>query len=78
MVQKAFVDATKAGGKFYGMSEASASTINGQLSMLEDAWDNLFNTLGKGIEGNVVDIISIGTTLVEHYKEVAVVLGSVS
>ena len=78
MVQKAFVDATKAGGKFYGMSEASASTINGQLSMLEDAWDNLFNTLGKGIEGNVVDIISIGTTLVEHYKEVAVVLGSVA
>ena len=38
MVQQAFIDATSAGGKFYNMSENASKTINGQLSMMQDAW----------------------------------------
>lgn len=69
MVQKAFLDATQAGGKFAGMSEATAKTINGQMSMLNDALDNMFNELGKSAEGFVVSGISKVTELVQSYDE---------
>lgn len=46
MVQQAFIDATSAGGKFYNMSENASKTINGQLSMMQDALDSVFNELG--------------------------------
>ena len=34
MVQDAFISATSAGGKFYGMSAEGAKTLNGQISIL--------------------------------------------
>ena len=39
MVQQAFIDDTSASGKFYNMSENASKTINGQLSMMQDAMD---------------------------------------
>ena len=74
MVQKAFMDATEAGGKFAGMSAATAKTIGGQISMLNDALDNMFNELGKSAEGFLVNGISKVTQLVESYKDLAPVL----
>ena len=74
MVQQAFIDATDAGGKFYQMSERASLTINGQLSMLQDAFDATFNKLGEGSEGVILDVIKGATTLVENYETVGQII----
>lgn len=74
MVQQAFIDATDAGGKFYQMSERASQTINGQLSMLQDALDAMFNKLGEGSEGVILGAIKGATTLVENYETVGQIL----
>lgn len=74
MVQQAFIDATSEGGKFFNMSENAAKTIEGQVSMLHDAMDAMFNDLGTKGEGVIVDSISAATNLIENYKEVGSVI----
>lgn len=74
MVQQAFIDATSAGGKFYQMSENASKTINGQLSMMQDALDNAFNEMGQASEGVIMDGIQLTTTLIENYEKVGAVL----
>lgn len=77
MVQQAFIDATSEGGKYYQMSEKASATIPGQVSMLEDAMDLMFNDLGKKSEGAILKVIEGATMLVENYDKVAGVLGTV-
>lgn len=74
MVQQAFIDATSAGGKFYQMSENASKTINGQLSMIQDAMDTVFNELGQKSEGTIINGIRITTSLIENYETVGKVL----
>lgn len=74
MVQQAFIDATSAGGKFYQMSENASKTINGQLSMMQDAMDTVFNELGQKSEGTIINGIRITTSLIENYETVGKVL----
>ena len=74
MVQQAFIDATSAGGKFYQMSENASKTINGQLSMMQDALDNAFNEMGQASEGVIMEGIQLTTTLIQNYETVGKVL----
>ena len=74
MVQDAFISATSAGGKFFGMSSEGAKTLNGQISMLEESFDNMFNEIGSKGEGVVMSAVQIGTKLVENYEQVGKVL----
>jgi tape measure domain-containing protein len=74
MVQQAFIDATSAGGKFYQMSENASKTINGQLSMMQDALDNAFNEMGQASEGVIMKGIQLTTTLIQNYETVGKVL----
>lgn len=74
MVQQAFIDATSAGGKFYQMSENASKTINGQLSMMQDALDNAFNEMGQASEGVILEGIQLTTTLIQNYETVGKVL----
>lgn len=74
MVQQAFIDATSAGGRFYNMSENASKEINGQLSMMQDAWDSVFNELGQKSEGVIMDGIQMTTSLIENYETVGKVL----
>lgn len=74
MVQQAFIDATSAGGKFFGMSENAAKTINGQLSMLSDAIDSAFNELGTKSEGIISGAIKGVTKIVENYETIGKVV----
>lgn len=74
MVQQAFIDATSAGGKFYGMSENASQTINGQISMMQDAWDNALNEIGKSSEGFIMSGIQATTSLIQNYETVGKVL----
>lgn len=74
MVQQAFIDATSAGGKFYNMSSNASKTINGQISMMEDAWDAALNDMGKASEGVIMDGIQAMTALIQNYETVGKVL----
>lgn len=74
MVQKAFIDATSAGGKFYQMSENASKTINGQLSMMQDAMDAAFNEMGQKSEGIIMSGIQLTTSLIENYETIGKVL----
>lgn len=74
MVQDAFISATSAGGKFYGMSSEGAKTLNGQISMLQESFDNMFNEIGSKGEGVVMSAVKAGTYLVENYETIGKVL----
>lgn len=74
MVQQAFVDATSAGGKFYQMSENASKTINGQLSMLQDAMDAAFNEMGEKSEDIIMSGIQVSTSLIQNYETIGKVL----
>lgn len=74
MVQQAFIDATSAGGKFYNMSENASKTINGQLSMMQDALDSVFNELGTKLESVIMDGIQMTTSLIQNYETVGRIL----
>ena len=78
MVQQAFIDATSAGGKFYKMSENASKTINGQISMMEDAMDAAFNEMGQASEGFIVKSIEMTTSLIENYETIGKVIGVVA
>lgn len=74
MVQQAFIDATSAGGRFYQMSENASKEINGQLSMMQDAMDAVFNELGTKSESVIMDGIQMTTSLIQNYETVGKVL----
>ena len=78
MVQQAFIDATSAGGKFYNMSENASKTINGQLSMMQDAMDSVFNELGQKSEGVIIKGIQTTTSLIENYETIGKVLAGLA
>lgn len=74
MVQQAFIDATSAGGKFYNMSENASKTINGQLSMMQDAMAGVFNELGTKGEGTIMSGIKMTTSLIQNYETIGKVV----
>lgn len=76
MVQDAFVDAASEGGRYYQMSEKASATINGQMSMLEDSFDLLFNDLGSKSEGAIITVIKGANAIVENYEKLLPVIGS--
>lgn len=77
MVQDAFISATSAGGKFFGMSQEGAKTLNGQISMLQESFDMMFNEIGQKGEGVIMGTVKAGTYLVEHYEQVGKILEGV-
>lgn len=74
MVQDAFISATSAGGKFFGMASEGAKTLNGQISMLQESFDNMFNEIGSKGEGVVMSAVQAATSLVENYEHVGRVI----
>lgn len=69
-VQKVIESLTNTGGKFGGLMEAQSHTITGQLSNIEDAFDMMFNNIGKQSEGMINTVLGGVTTLVENYEKV--------
>ena len=74
MVQEAFIKATSEGGKFFQMSEKGSQTIQGQLSMMQDAIDAAFNEVGQKTEGIIMTSIQTTTKLIENYDKIGRVL----
>lgn len=67
---KAIMSMTSEGGKFGGLMEAQSRTITGQLSNLEDSFEQMFNEIGKSSEGIISDTISATSTVVENWRTV--------
>ena len=70
MVEDAFIAATSAGGKFYGMLAAQSKTLGGSISNLQGAIDDMFNSIGENTQGIVSGAIDGLTLLAKNYKAV--------
>lgn len=75
-VEQAFKNMTSEGGMFYNLMQEQSKTITGQISNLKDNIDMMFNEMGQNAEGVISDVISGASYLIEHYKDVLRVLGS--
>ena len=69
---------TNAGGQFYQLMEKQSSSLTGQISNLQDAWDSALNSLGEKSEGALSVGIQSATYLVEHMDDVVRILKSVA
>ena len=70
-VQKVIETLTNEGGTFGGLMEKQSHTITGQISNIEDAFDMMFNEIGKESEGFINDALEATSWLVEHYNVTA-------
>nr|DAR96704.1 MAG TPA: tail tape measure protein [Caudoviricetes sp.] len=76
-VQKAIEALTGEGSKFGGLMEKQSKTIKGQLSNIEDAWEQMFNEIGKSQEGNISGVLDITGKLIENWRTIGKVVLSV-
>lgn len=67
---------TSEGGQFYNLMEKQSETLAGQMSNLEDAIYQMFNSIGEQKEGILSGAISAASSLVENYERVGRVLKS--
>lgn len=70
MVADAFKSATDEGGKFHGMLEQQSKSMQGSISNLVGAIDDMKNAMGEGMQPVITAGISGLTTLAKHYEEV--------
>ena len=73
-VQKAIEALTGEGSKFGGLMEAQSKTIKGQLSNIEDAWEQMMNEIGKSQEGNISGALDITGKLIENWRTIGKVV----
>ena len=73
-VQKAIEALTNEGSKFGGLMEAQSKTIKGQLSNIEDAWEQMINEIGRSQEENISGALDITGKLIENWKTIGKVL----
>lgn len=69
-VEKAIISMTSEGGKFGGLMAEQSKTIGGLKSNLEDAFDMMFNDIGKKTEGAFTGVLKVSIELVENYEKV--------
>ena len=74
-VEQAFRNMTSEGGMFYNLMREQSKTITGQISNLQDGISQMFNSIGQQSEGVITSAISGLSWMVEHYRELAHVLG---
>lgn len=73
-VQEAIWNLTNEGSKFGGGMKELSKGIDGQISNIEDALDNMFNEIGKKQEGVIYSALSLTSTLVENWETIGNVL----
>lgn len=76
-VQKAIEALTGEGSKFGGLMDKQSKTIKGQLSNIEDAWEQMMNEIGKSQEGNISGVLDITGKLIENWRTIGKVVLSV-
>lgn len=73
-VQKAIEALTGEGSKFGGLMDKQSKTIKGQLSNIEDAWEQMMNEIGRSQEENISGALDITGKLIENWKTIGKVL----
>ena len=68
---------TDEGGKFFDFQAKQAETLKVQLNNLTLAMNNMFNEMGAGSQGWMIDIIKGTKTLFKNWREVASAIQSV-
>lgn len=74
--KEAIANMTQAGGRFGGLMNRQAETLQGRWSNIEDTIDQAINSIGKktqGIFGTGLDLIS---SLIENWETLVKVIGS--
>lgn len=77
MVAQAFMDATSEGGKFHNMLQNMSGGVEGQMSNLQGAIDDMMNELGEQLQGTVAAATTAATYLVQHYEPLLTILGTI-
>ncbi|RJU53743.1 hypothetical protein DW777_13865 [Bacteroides sp. AM30-16] len=67
---------TNKGGMFYNLMEEQAKAVSGKISNIGDNIDVMFNEMGQASDGFINTALDGTAFLIEHYKEVGAVLGS--
>jgi len=79
MVTDAFIAATSEGGKFNGMLEKQSKGINGAISNLQGAIDDMMNDIGTSTESVTVSLIDVATKLAKNYEQTGrIILGLIA
>lgn len=73
-VEAVFKTITSEGGIFYKMQEKQSETLKGMMLNLKDSYELMLNDIGKGNEGILKGFVSFMKTLVEGWREAAVVI----
>lgn len=75
-VQDVLFAMTNEGGMFFNLMEQQSASLSGRVSNLGDAFDQMLNQIGEANEGILYDGIEGLTYLVEHYKDVIQIIGT--
>lgn len=67
-VEQVFKNITQEGGVFYQMQEKQAMTLQGQISNLHDAFDLMFNDIGKSKQGVISDFLSSIRSIINNWE----------
>lgn len=73
-VQAVIKGMTDEGGLFYNLMAEQSKSLGGQISNLQDNFDNMLNEIGKATEGIASGAISSVSFLVENYKTLGKVI----
>lgn len=76
MVADAFRRMTTEGGQFYRMQEVLASSLEGKISNLSDAFDLMLSQLGENNEGLLKGGVDLARLMVENYDKIGKALVS--
>ncbi|MCQ2257826.1 MAG: tape measure protein [Bacteroidaceae bacterium] len=77
MLADALKSATSEGGKFNGMLKSQSKSVNGAISNLQGAWNDMLNDIGTQTQGVFVDTVLYATEAIKNYEKFASVLESI-
>lgn len=66
-IEKAFQSLTKEGGKFFGMMDEQAKTVDGKLSNMGDAWEQLKVSIGRSQTGIISSTAEMVTSMISEF-----------
>lgn len=70
MVEKAFKDMTREGGKFYQMQEVLAETLAGKISNLRDSYQIMLSSMGNAQSGVLKGAVNLLTKMMNNYEQI--------
>lgn len=76
-VEQAFKNMTSEGGKFAGLTQGIAGTIQGRISNLGDSIYQMYNEIGQKTEGIINTVLKVASVAVENYEKIGKAIGAI-